>query len=78
MRVFAYFLRVQKVGRPGGETSSSQSPLCFVSAQGRRKLRFAPLLLLSPPKPLTLGFGGDPERGPAGTPGKKDTPPRRK
>ena len=45
------------------ETSSSQSPLCFVSTQGRRKLRFASLLLLSPPKPLTLGFGGGPEAG---------------
>ena len=31
-----------------GETSSSQSPLCFVSARRRRKLRFASLLVLSP------------------------------
>ena len=63
MRVFAYFLRAQKVGRPGGETPSSQSPLCSVSAQERRKLRFASLLVLSPPKPLTLGFGGGPKAG---------------
>ena len=55
-------------GRPPGffplrTPSSSQSPLSFVSAQGRRKLRFASLLVLSPPKPLTLGFGGGPKAG---------------
>ena len=26
MRVFAYFLRVQKVGRPGGETPKAKGP----------------------------------------------------
>ena len=63
MRVFAYFLRGQKVGRPSGRNSSSQSPLCFVSAQGRRKLRFASLLLLSPPNPLRWASAGAPKKG---------------
>ena len=71
-RAFAYFSPVRKVGRPGGETSSSQSPLCFVSAQGRRKLRFTSLLLLSPPNPLRWASAGAPKKGlpaPAGTGG---------
>ena len=46
-------------GRSPG-TSSSQSPLSFVSAPRTAKTPPAPLLLLSPPKPLTLGFGGGP------------------
>ena len=49
------------VGRP----ASSQSPLTSVSALGA-KTTAAPLLLLSHPKPLTLGFGRGLEPADAG------------
>ena len=61
-RVFGFFLHEQKETRPQAKLVVAKSALLRFHPRAV-KTSPAPLLLLSPPKPLTLGFGGGPEAG---------------